>query len=120
MGRQRHDQVADSFIDIDEAAVILELDLEQVQKLVEKRKLTAFQLAEGMLRLKKDEVWELKTKIRIDADLFPEDREIHQHQPVVVKGSIFDPIRDFFYFNDFYILSLVVVSLLFYLILSSN
>lgn len=120
MGRKRNDQVVDSFIGIDEASTILELDVDQVQSLVEAKKLSAFQLAEGMLRLKKDEVWELKSKLRIDSDLFPKDRKIHKHQPVIVQGSFMDPIRDFFYFNDFYILSLVVVSLLFYLILSSN
>lgn len=120
MGSERHDQVEDNFISLNEASEILELSDKEVAKLIQEQKLTAFQLGNEVIRLKKDQVWELESQKRISAELFPVDRAQHQNVPVNVKGTVADHVKDFFYFNDFYILSFVVITALLYLILSSN
>ena len=120
MGGQRHDQIAESLITLKEATEILELPEEEVQQLILDHKVTAYELGDQVVRLRKDQIWELKSRARISADLFPVDRTLHHNVPVRIEGTRGERIKDFFYFNDFYIISFVVITALLYLIVSSH
>ena len=120
MGRERHDQISESFVGLTEASQILNLTEDGVQDLIRDHQLTAYQLGDQIVRLKKDEVWEYESRARISAGLFPDERDRHQSVPLSVHGTAGDRVRDFFYFNDFYLISFIVFSTLIYLILSSH
>ncbi|MFT5207411.1 MAG: hypothetical protein ACI9CF_001163 [Candidatus Omnitrophota bacterium] len=119
MGGKRNDQIAETFISIAEASSILEMPEEEVKALIQIHDLSAFQLGSNLLRLRKDQVWEYKSKTRIKAELFPVDRQQHQNAPAGSGSSFLEAIRDFVYFNDFYFISAFVVLALLYLIVSS-
>ncbi len=120
MGGKRNDQIAETFISIAEASSILEMPEEEVKALIQTHGLSAFQLGSNLLRLRKDQVWEYKSKTRIKAELFPVDRKQHQNAPAGSRPSFFEAIRDLIYFNDFYIISAFVMIALLYLIASSS
>jgi len=121
MGSQRADQIKDSLISLQEAAQILEMSQEDVRRLVESRQLIAYQLGDDIVRLSNEQVWRLQSQTRISsAELFPKDRARQRSAQAAVKATFFERIRDFFYFNDFYILTFVVIAALLYLIFSSQ
>ncbi len=102
-----------------EAAEFLEISEEELRGLVEKHQVPTHQVAGAFLRLKKKEVEDLKIKWRIERELFPKPQKFFVHQSAVALPSFFDKMRDFWYFNDFYILCSILIVLLLYLILST-
>jgi len=123
MGGKRPDKIDsndESFISLQEASHILKMPEREVQILIRNRRLVAFQLGNQLVRLRKDQVWELQSRKRISSELFPDDRTAKAPAPIMMKASVSENIRDFFYFNDFYILSTIIVAALLYLILSSQ
>ncbi len=109
----------DKYISLEEAGQLLETDVHEIEKLVTDGQLNAFKLGDKVLRLRKDQVSELKAKWRIEGELFAPEAPEH-HAPKEIKAGFFDGFRDFIRFNDFYIASAVIVAALFYLILSSQ
>mgnify|MGYP000884978740 CR=1 FL=1 len=121
MGHERQNQVADeSFISLKDAAEILELPEPEVEDLINHHKLTAYQLGDKIIRLRRDQVWEFQSKARISAELFPDDRRKHHNAPALAPPNPIERAIDFFYFNDFYIISFAAIGILLYLILSSQ
>lgn len=108
----------DKYISIEEAGELLETSVREVEKLVTDGKLSAFKIGDKVLRLRKDQVSELKAKWRIESDLFAQESE--HHAPAEIRSGLFDGLRDFVRFNDFYIASTMIIGVLFYLILSSR
>ena len=121
MGRERQDQVTDeSFITLKDAAEILELPAPEVENLINHHKLTAYQLGDQVIRLRRDQVWEYQTKARISAELFPDDRRKHHNAPMMRPPNVIEKGLDFLYFNDFYIICFAAIGVLLYLILSAQ
>ena len=120
MGSQRPDQVGESYVSIQEASEILAMSHGEIHELIQERKLIAFKIGDEYLRLRKEQVYDMEAKNRINAELFPEDRTIHQNVSTVKNATVVEKVRDYFYFNDFYILSFLVIAALLYLILSSQ
>lgn len=121
MGHERQDRVGEeSFITLKDAAEILELPENEVEDLINHHKLTAYQLGDQVIRLRRDQVWEYQSKARISAELFPDDRQKHHHAPVVSPPNVFERVADFLYFNDFYIICFAAIGVLIYLVLSSQ
>ncbi len=121
MDLERKDTVTDeSFITLQTAAEILELPENEVEDLINHHKLTAYQLGDQVIRLRRDQVWEYHSKARISAELFPDDRRKHHYAPVKVKVNFAERLIDFVYFNDFYIVCFAAIGILVYLILSSQ
>lgn len=121
MGHERQDQVADeSFITLKDAAEILELAEPEVEDLINHHKLTAYQLGDQVIRLRRDQVWEYQSRARISAELFPDDRRKHHNAPVLAPPNVIERALDFLYFNDFYIICFAAIGVLLYLILSSQ
>ena len=92
------------YISVRETAQILGISEKKVMDLIEERKLQAYRIADRFLRLKKVEVLNLRST----GDIPEENLSIAYTQP--------ERIRDFFYFNDFYFLAIVIILALLYII----
>ena len=92
------------YISVRETAQILSISEKKVMDLIEQRKLQAYRIADKFLRLKKNEVQSLRNSGRVRAE------------NIQIAYSSSEKIRDFFYFNDFYILTTILIGFLLYLI----
>lgn len=93
------------FISVRETAQMLGVTEKKVMDLIEARRLQAYRIADKFLRLKKTEVLNLRNSGNVQSD----------HQPIAYSAS--EKIRDFFYFNDFYLLSSLIILFCLYVIL---
>lgn len=87
-----------------EAANILEISEKDVIELTQVNKLPVFKVAGEYLRFKKDDLLVLKRTIQESFNVQKEN------------VSLFSRLRDFFYFNDFYIFSSVIIVFLLWII----
>lgn len=92
------------FISVRETAQLLGISEKKVMNLIEERKLQAYRIADKFLRFKKSEVLNLRNAGQVV-------REIHQHDYTSPEK-----IRDFFYYNDFYIVAFIIMAALLYII----
>ena len=92
------------YISVREAAQILGVTEKKVMDLVDEHKLEAYKIANQFLRLKKSEVTDLRNAGQIKNEI--------THFPYRAR----DRVWDFFYFNDFYLLSFGVTLILLYFI----
>jgi len=113
------DSEKDKYISMDEACRLLETDQSEIENLIGTGNLHAFRLGDKLLRFRKDQVSEIKAKWRINRDLFS-SAESRQHMLSAGKSGWMDSVRDFVYFNDFYIVCFLIIAVLLYLILSSQ
>lgn len=92
------------FISVRETAQILAISEKKVMDLIEQRKLQAYRIADKFLRLKKSEVLNLRNSGNVASE----------HKAIDYTQS--EKLRDFFYFNDFYIFSAIIILALLYVI----
>ncbi len=93
------------YISVRETAQLLEISEKQVMTLIEEKQLMAYRIANQFLRLKKSEVLSLQQQNAVA----PEEETDYPY-------TLGERVKDFFYYNDFYILcGLVVLGLLFYI-----
>ena len=92
------------FISVREASQILEVSEKKVMDLIEDRKLQAYRIADKFLRLKKTEVLNLRNSGDI----------AKQSHPIVYTSG--ERTSDFFYYNDFYLISFAIICTLLYII----
>ncbi len=92
------------YISVRETAQILRISEKKVMDLIDQEKLHAYRIADQFLRLKKSEVMNLKNSGQVTADIV---------QYTYTWGERF---KDFFYFNDFYLTSVVAILGLLYVI----
>lgn len=96
--------MADQFISVREAAQTLGISEKKIMDLVEERNLQAYRIAGQFLRLKKSEVVGLQTSGHVTEENFQ------------YKYTSSERFWDFLYFNDFYIVSLLIIILFVYTI----
>lgn len=92
------------FISVRETSQLLGVTEKKVMDLIEQKELLAYRIANQFLRLKKSEVLELRSAGQV----------INEVTEFPYKSG--ERIRDFFYFNDFYLVSLVIIGVLLYII----
>ncbi|MBL7130606.1 MAG: helix-turn-helix domain-containing protein [Candidatus Omnitrophica bacterium] len=92
----------EKLLTIREAAQYLGITEKQVIDLSEKSIIPAYKVGGIYLRFKKEQLDAIKDKIQ------PTIREDYVEYPFQ------DRLSDFFYYNDFYILSLLIISILIY------
>ncbi len=90
----------EQFITVRETAQVLGVSEKKVMDMIETQKLQAYRIADQFLRLKKSEV----LSIRNTGNIINENVKFQY-----TKG---ERIQDFFYYNDFYIVSLIVIAAL--------
>ncbi|HOW36289.1 MAG TPA: helix-turn-helix domain-containing protein [Candidatus Omnitrophota bacterium] len=96
--------MSDQFISVREAAQTLGVTEKKIMDLIDEGKLHAYKIAGQFLRLKKSEVLDTQDGGTVATEF--------NHYPYTRA----ERIKDFFYFNDFYILSLVIILALLYVI----
>jgi excisionase family DNA binding protein len=92
------------YITVRETAQILGVTEKKVMDLIEGRQLQAYKIADQFLRLKRAEVMQIRSSGDVPS-------EVIQHEYTAA-----DKIKDFLYFNDFYILAAVAILILLYII----
>ncbi|HBO97694.1 MAG TPA: hypothetical protein DE315_00240 [Candidatus Omnitrophica bacterium] len=92
------------FISVRETSQILGISEKKVMDLIDGKKLHAYRIADKFLRLKRSEVMTLRNSGHVA-------REDHQ-----IAYTTAEKVKDFLYFNDFYIVAGLVVLQLLYII----
>lgn len=92
------------FISVRETAQLLAITEKKVMDLIEERKLQAYRIADKFLRLKRAEVLNLRNAGNVTQETFQ------------IAYSAAERIRDFFYYNNFYMLSTLLILVLLYVI----
>lgn len=109
---------SERLISLQEAAEILELTEEDVRIFVSEGKIPAYKIGGEFLRFRKGQVEALRSRLRL---LKHQSIPIYHLTPpgplTKARYSLFDRVRDFLYFNDFYILAFVLIALLLAVIL---
>ena len=96
--------MSSQYITVRETAQILAVSEKKVMDLIENGNLQAYKIADQFLRLKRNEV----VNIRSTGQVVSEN---------VAHGyTSGERVRDFFYFNDFYLMALAVIAALLYII----
>jgi len=100
--------MAEKLLTVREVSHILKLTEKEVIEFAENGEIPAYKVAGLYLRFKKDQI-----------DLIREAFLLKRGIPIDVHSPLFDRIKDFFYFNDFYILSFILVALMIFFIFKS-
>ena len=96
--------MSSQYITVRETAQILAVSEKKVMDLIENGSLQAYRIADQFLRLKRNEV----VNIRSTGQVVSEN--------IAHSYTIGEKVHDFFYFNDFYLISLAVIGVLLYII----
>ncbi len=99
--------MAEKFISVRDAAQFLGVSEKKIIDLVDEGKLSAYKIGGQYLRLNKEQIESLKNSKIIESDT------------VQQKYTWIERIKDFFYFNDFYIVALIIIALLIYIIFNA-
>jgi len=96
--------MSSQYITVRETAQILAVSEKKVMDLIESGSLQAYKIADQFLRLKRNEVVNILSTGQVVSE-----NVSHSY----TRG---ERVRDFFYFNDFYLISLAVIGILLYII----
>ena len=96
--------MSSQYITVRETAQIMAVSEKKVMDLIESGNLQAYKIADQFLRLKRNEVLNMVSSGKVVSENIT-----HSYTPS-------ERVSDFFYFNDFYIVSLVIVAVLLYII----
>lgn len=123
----------DGLLNLREAAYILGLTEEEVRHFVASGKIPAYKIGGEFLRFKRSQIEALRGRIKILKHQSVPIEKIIPHEEsadFTAEGrskagakdgySLWDRIRDFLYFNDFYILAVVLIALLIFVILQKR
>ena len=92
------------YISVREASQILGISEKKVMDLIESKEIEAYRIANQFLRLKKSEIVHLRNAGAVISETV--------EYPYTVK----EKVGDFFYFNDFYLISALISFILLYFI----
>lgn len=112
-------KLKEKLLTLKEVADFLGLSEEEVKVFVAEGKIPAYRLSEEILRFKKGEIEALRERIEIlKRKSSFEDKAIAQGEyKERIKYSFWDRIRDFVYFNNFYIFAGILIAILLFIIL---
>lgn len=130
----------EKLLSIKEVAEYLKLSEEEIKRLVDIGEIPAYKIGDTFLRFRKEQIDAIKGEISMLEANEPEhakpvldskgkpshsysdlERDIKRREPITraYDYTMGEKIRDFFYFNDFYIFSVVLIGVLAYLIFKS-
>lgn len=107
----------DKLLNLKEAAECLRLSENEVRKLVKDGRITAYHIGGIYLRFKEEDVFSLRGRYGGSAVASSPKQDVSDKNGH--PGTALSGLRDFLYFNDFYLVSLAIVILLIYVILKS-
>jgi excisionase family DNA binding protein len=108
--------MSDKLLTLKEAACCLRLTEKQVRRLVREGKIPAYQIGGMYLRFEEDNIFALRGKY---GGSIKNDERKRNTENKSYAGPLFLRIKDFFYFNDFYLIAGVSIVFLIYIILRS-
>ena len=100
--------MSSQYITVRETAQILAVSEKKVMDLIESGNLQAYRIADQFLRLKRNEVVNMHSSGKVVSE------------NVAHGYTAGERVQDFFYFNDFYLISFVIISILLYIIFFTN
>ena len=127
----------EKLISIKEVADYLKISEEEVKRLVDSGEIPAYKIGDTFLRFRKEQIDAIKSEIseieekepgrakpvldrkgRVTHTYTQLEREIKRREPATRRYdyTVAERVKDFFYFNDFYILSFILIAFLMYLI----
>lgn len=127
-------------LNIKEVADYLGVSEEEVKRLVDMGEVPAYKIGDSFLRFRKEQIDAVKAEIgdvekkdpgRVEIKLDLKGKPTHPYtdleknikrkEPVTRQYdyTVMEKLRDFFYYNDFYILSAVIVAVLLIIILKT-
>jgi excisionase family DNA binding protein len=112
----------EKLMSIKEVAEYLKISEEEVKRLVDIGEIPAYKIGGSFLRFRKEQLDGIRTEIDEIEEATPqpgagEGAHRAPQQPEAENDyTLVERIGDFFYFNDFYILSFAVIAVLMYLI----
>ena len=99
--------MSEKLLNIKEVSDYLGISQEDLRKLVDKGEIPAYRLGGTILRFRRDQLDQVKAKG------IPEIDDFEEQALALPQGySRFEKWRDFLYFNDFYILSAIIIAIL--------
>ena len=98
--------MSEKLLSTKEVSQYLGISEEELRKLVDKGKIPAYRLGGTILRFRKDQVDKIKTQ---GISTFVKAEEERQSSPA---HSRLEGLKDFAYFNDFYIISAIIIVVL--------
>lgn len=108
--------MSEKLLTLKEAAEMLVVSEEQLRRLVEKEVIPAYHIGGKYLRFKEEQVLELKSgRLKVSGPAPSQKVKVHPAH----RDSLIGRLGDFFYFNDFYIFSGILIAALVYIILES-
>ncbi len=111
--------MSDKLITIEELSKELNISEEGIEQLVEEGIIPAYKICDSFVRFRQEQIDAIREEIlkRANAEginekyhpaeLTKEVEHYHDHQ--VTENDVIDAVKDFVYFNDFYIFSACVV-----------
>ena len=127
----------EKLLSIKEVAEYLKISEEEVKRLVDIGEIPAYKIGDTFLRFRKEQIDAIKIEIsefekndKEHVQVAPADRGVSGQPPAGVESgarrnaslasqydyTFAERVRDFLYFNDFYILSFIIIGVLLYLI----
>ena len=98
--------MSEKLLNLKEVSRYLGISEEDLRKLVDKGELPAYRLGGTILRFRKDQIDKIKARG------IP---KVTNSEEEVITSSVyskFDRMRDFLYFNDFYLFSVIIIIIL--------
>jgi len=130
----------EKLLSIKEVAEYLKVSEEEVKRLVDSGEIPAYKIGDTFLRFRKEQIDAIRSEISEIETKEPErakpvldqkgrpsrfytelEKDIKRKEPATRRYdyTFAERVGDFFYFNDFYILSVLLIALLTYLILKT-
>ena len=127
----------EKLLSIKEVAEYLKISEEEVKRLVDIGEIPAYKIGDTFLRFRKEQIDAIKIEIsefekndKEHVQVAPADRGVSGQPPAGVESgarrnaslasqydyTFAERVKDFLYFNDFYILSFIIIGVLLYLI----
>ena len=109
--------MADKLITIEELSLYLHISEEGIEKLVEEGVIPAYKICDSFLRFRQEQIDAIRDEILKRALDYGITEEYHpveltkeiEHYHHLPQDNFLDVIKDFIYFNDFYIVSLFLI-----------
>ena len=127
----------EKLLSIKEVSEYLKISEEEVKRLVDMGEIPAYKIGGTFLRFRKEQIDAIRSEISSIEEAGPEhampsldssghpthtytdlEEDIKRREPITRQYdyTAAEKVRDFFYFNDFYILCLIIIFILIYMI----
>lgn len=108
--------MSEKLLTLREAASFLGIPEKEMRHLVKKGDIPAYQIGGLYLRFKEEQILSLKSRFLKQGSIASHEEKEHGF---ATENFLVSKIKDFFYFNDFYIISALFIAGLLYIILKS-